>query len=89
MNSIVLSVQTLDIVNDVINNITGYGRERKVNFTAELSEEEFGKLKVNLIYNDTKKVMFEGIFNPDDIVEAVKSEDEKEKQIKLEKVSEE
>lgn len=79
MDSIVLTVQTLNVIDNIINSITGYGSDRKVNFTAELSEKESGKLKVSLTYNDTEKVIFEGIFNNDDFIIAVKSEDEKEK----------
>ncbi|KKK63331.1 hypothetical protein LCGC14_2995380 [marine sediment metagenome] len=56
MDTVVLTVQTLDIINSILDRITGYGSDRKVNFTTELSEEEFGKLKVSLIYNDTQKL---------------------------------
>ena len=80
MDSIVLTVQMLDVINDLLNGITRYGRDRKINFTAELSEEELGKLKVGLTYNDTGKVIFEGIFNHDDLITAMRSEDEKERE---------
>jgi len=82
MDSVVLTVQMLDVINDILGDITRYGRDRKINFTTELSEEELGKLKVNLTYNDTGKVIFEGIFNHDDLIEATKREDEKEKERK-------
>ncbi len=78
MNSVVLSVQTLDVVNDILDEITGYGRDRKVNFQISLSEED-DDLKLILIYNDTGKVIFEGTIKQDGLIEAVKSEDAKEK----------
>lgn len=79
MNSVVLSVQTLDVVNDMLNEITGYGKERKVNFQVDISEDEEG-VKVKLVYNDTGKVLFEGTIKQEALIEAVKSEDVKEKQ---------
>ncbi len=79
MESVILTVQTFDVINDILNTITGYGSDRKVNFTTELSEEEYGKLKVSLTYNDTQKVIFEGVIIMKDMIEAIKSEDAKEK----------
>lgn len=81
MDSIVLTVQTFDIINDILNTITGYGRDRKVNFTTKLADKN-EEIKVQLIYNDTHKVIFEGTINQDNLIEAIKNEDEKETKIK-------
>ena len=80
MDSIVLTVQMFDVIHDILSGITRYGRDRRINFTTELSEEELGKLKVSLTYNDTGKVIFEGFFKQDDLITAIKSEDEKERE---------
>ena len=78
MDSTVLNAEVLRIIDNVLNEIIGYGRNRKVNFTADLLDEN-GLLKVSLIYNDTEKVIFTGLFDKKDIIDAIKSEDEKEK----------
>ena len=79
MDSVVLSAQILDVVNDIVDEITGYSRDRKINFTVNLFEEgEF--LKVKLIYKDTEKTVFEGTFHQVDVIEAIKMEDEKERE---------
>jgi hypothetical protein len=74
-----LTVQTLDAINDILNEITGYGSDRKVNFSIDLVEEE-GKISFSVLYNDTEKVLFKGIINEENYIEAVKIEDEKEKE---------
>lgn len=79
--SIILNVQTLNIIDNVIDTITGYGSERKTNFTINLSEDEKdGSIKIRLTYNDSGKIVFEGVFNQPALVEAVKSEDEREEE---------
>lgn len=81
MNSVILSVQTLDTINDILNEFTGYGSDRKVNYEIELSEEEGGgNFKLVLIYNDTGKIVFEGTIKQENYIEAVKSEEIKEKE---------
>lgn len=79
--SIILNVQTLNIIDNVIDTITGYGSERKTNFTINLSEnKKDGSIKIRLTYNDSGKIVFEGVFNQHALVEAVKSEDEREEE---------
>ena len=87
MESIVLTVQTFDIINDMLNTITGYGRDRKVNFTTKLTDKN-EEIKVQLTYNDTHKVIFEGTINQDNLSEAIKNEDKKEKEAKIKDISE-
>ncbi|KKN76630.1 hypothetical protein LCGC14_0368270 [marine sediment metagenome] len=81
MESVTLTVLTFDIINDILNTITGYRRERKVNFTTKLTDKN-EETKVQLIYNDTNKVIFEGTVNQDNLIEAVANEDKKEKETK-------
>ena len=81
MESVTLTVLTFDIINDILNTITGYRRERKVNFTTKLTDEN-EETKVQLIYNDTNKVIFKGTVNQDNLIEAVANEDKKEKETK-------
>ena len=36
MDSVILSAQMLDVVNDIVNEIIGYNRDRKINFIVNL-----------------------------------------------------
>ena len=78
MESLVLNAETLRIIDNMLNEITGYGRDRKTNFTIDLLNEN-EMIKVSLIYSDTKTVLFTGFFNENDLIETIKTEDEKEK----------
>lgn len=85
MDSIVINANTLDVMNDILNDITRYGSDRKANFSVELFNEE-DILSVNLIYKDTGKVIFTATIKQESFVKAMKSEDDKEKEReKLEK----
>lgn len=78
--NLVLAVETFDVINDILNDITGYGRERKVNFTINLFQILEDELVFKVTYNDTGKVVFDGTIKQENFIEAIKNEDEKEKQ---------
>lgn len=86
MDSLVLNAETLRIIDNMLNEITGYGRDRKTNFTVDLLDEN-EMFKVSLIYNDTKTVIFTGFFNKNDLIEAIKNEDKKEKETRIKDIS--
>lgn len=86
METITLSVQTLETINRVLHDLIGYGDDRKVNFKVKLVKTE-EDVVIQLDYVDTGKMIFKGTINEDNFIEAIISEDKKEKaeRIKLNK----
>ncbi len=77
MDSMFLSTQTLDAINDISGEIIGYGREKRMQYIVNLSKED-EVIKFEIVFKENGYIVFEGTIYENNYIYALENVVEEE-----------